>query len=150
MYILCNEEPLWMILCLKGSSGLIQYQGSWKKTALHKYVSPYLQFLLLKYIYYPFSVLHFSFYLMLTYSELGILNVVRICRTNTKSANDGHYILMVTVLILHGSYLFSVQFWAFEDFSLNQGYSPSCRFQLFIFVQEIIPMSDHVGSILCR
>ncbi|KAE9603865.1 putative transcription factor & chromatin remodeling &Metalloenzymes JmjC family [Lupinus albus] len=35
MYILCNEEPLWMSLCLKGVSGLLQYKGSWKKTALH-------------------------------------------------------------------------------------------------------------------
>ncbi|CAJ1974081.1 unnamed protein product [Sphenostylis stenocarpa] len=35
MYILCNEEPLWMSLCLKGASGLLQYKGSWKKTALH-------------------------------------------------------------------------------------------------------------------
>lgn len=35
MYILCNEEPLWMSLCLKGASGLFQYKDSWKKTALH-------------------------------------------------------------------------------------------------------------------
>lgn len=35
MYILCNEEPLWMTLCLKGASGLLQYKGSWKETALH-------------------------------------------------------------------------------------------------------------------
>ncbi|XP_027364189.1 F-box protein At1g78280 isoform X2 [Abrus precatorius] len=35
MYILCNEEPLWMSLCLKGASGLLQYKDSWKKTALH-------------------------------------------------------------------------------------------------------------------
>ncbi|KAI4307418.1 hypothetical protein L6164_030610 [Bauhinia variegata] len=35
MYILCNEEPLWMSLCLKGVSGLLQYKGSWKKTILH-------------------------------------------------------------------------------------------------------------------
>ncbi|XP_054788759.1 lysine-specific demethylase JMJ21 isoform X2 [Prosopis cineraria] len=35
MYLLCNEEPLWMILCLKGASGLLQYKSSWKKTALH-------------------------------------------------------------------------------------------------------------------
>jgi hypothetical protein len=38
MYILSNEEPLWMTLCLKGgASGFLQYKGSWKKTALHKY-----------------------------------------------------------------------------------------------------------------
>ena len=37
MYVLCNEEPLWMSLCLKGASGLLQYQGCWKKTTLlHK------------------------------------------------------------------------------------------------------------------
>ncbi|RDX72118.1 F-box protein [Mucuna pruriens] len=45
MYILCNEEPLWMSLCLKGASGLVQYRGSWKKTVLHKYVSPHMQLL---------------------------------------------------------------------------------------------------------
>ncbi|PON69898.1 F-box domain containing protein [Parasponia andersonii] len=35
MYILCNEEPLWMSLCLHRVSGPIQYKGSWKKTTLH-------------------------------------------------------------------------------------------------------------------
>ncbi|KAH9690650.1 F-box protein [Citrus sinensis] len=35
MYIFCNEEPLWMSLCLKKASGVLQYKGSWKKTALH-------------------------------------------------------------------------------------------------------------------
>ncbi|ESW08264.1 hypothetical protein PHAVU_009G032400 [Phaseolus vulgaris] len=35
MYTLCNEEPLWMSLCLKGTSGSLQYKGSWKKTVLH-------------------------------------------------------------------------------------------------------------------
>ncbi|XP_048130053.1 F-box protein At1g78280 isoform X2 [Rhodamnia argentea] len=36
MYILCNEEPLWMSLCLslKRSDKLLQYRGSWKETAL--------------------------------------------------------------------------------------------------------------------
>ncbi|KNA15547.1 hypothetical protein SOVF_097330 [Spinacia oleracea] len=34
MYIFCNEEPLWMSLCLKTASGLLEYKGSWKKTAL--------------------------------------------------------------------------------------------------------------------
>lgn len=38
MYILSNEEPLWMSLCLKGASGFLEYKDSWKKTALHKYV----------------------------------------------------------------------------------------------------------------
>ncbi|CAM8946398.1 unnamed protein product [Rhodiola kirilowii] len=36
MYIFCNEEPLWMTLCLKTAKGQLQYQGSWKKTALHQ------------------------------------------------------------------------------------------------------------------
>ncbi|OUZ99609.1 F-box domain [Macleaya cordata] len=36
MYILCNEEPLWMTLCLKDARGQFQYKGSWKKTALHR------------------------------------------------------------------------------------------------------------------
>ncbi|KAI9097565.1 hypothetical protein K1719_025336 [Acacia pycnantha] len=36
MYIFCYEEPLWMTLCLKGASGLLQYKSSWKKTALHR------------------------------------------------------------------------------------------------------------------
>ncbi|KAM7253241.1 hypothetical protein ACFE04_025859 [Oxalis oulophora] len=35
MYILCNDEPQWMTLCLKRASGLLQYKGSWKKTTLH-------------------------------------------------------------------------------------------------------------------
>lgn len=39
MYILCNEEPLWMNLCLQIVKGPLQYKGSWKKTALHLYVS---------------------------------------------------------------------------------------------------------------
>ncbi|CAM8942940.1 unnamed protein product [Rhodiola kirilowii] len=36
MYIFCNEEPLWMNLCLKIARGQLQYKGSWKKTALHQ------------------------------------------------------------------------------------------------------------------
>ncbi|XP_056173234.1 lysine-specific demethylase JMJ21 isoform X2 [Syzygium oleosum] len=37
MYILCNEEPLWMSLCLnsKRSDKLLQYRGSWKETTLY-------------------------------------------------------------------------------------------------------------------
>ncbi|KAL4280497.1 hypothetical protein GQ457_03G033490 [Hibiscus cannabinus] len=35
MYIFCNEEPLWMSVCLKKVNVQIQYKGSWKKTALH-------------------------------------------------------------------------------------------------------------------
>ncbi|XVE95270.1 hypothetical protein REPUB_Repub02eG0081900 [Reevesia pubescens] len=35
MYIFCNEEPLWMNLCLKKVNVPLQYQGSWKKTTLH-------------------------------------------------------------------------------------------------------------------
>ncbi|XP_062101378.1 lysine-specific demethylase JMJ21-like [Humulus lupulus] len=35
MYILCNEEPLWMNQCLRNLNGPIQYKGSWKKTTLH-------------------------------------------------------------------------------------------------------------------
>ncbi|KAK6940180.1 F-box domain [Dillenia turbinata] len=34
MFIFCNEEPLWMTLCLKNAGGQLQYKGSWKKTAL--------------------------------------------------------------------------------------------------------------------
>ncbi|XP_072972214.1 lysine-specific demethylase JMJ21 [Typha angustifolia] len=33
MYILCNEEPLWMNKCLS-VGGLLEYRGSWKKTTL--------------------------------------------------------------------------------------------------------------------
>ncbi|OAY76222.1 F-box protein [Ananas comosus] len=33
MYILCNEEPLWMSKCLS-TGGLIEYKGSWRKTTL--------------------------------------------------------------------------------------------------------------------
>ncbi|XVF36680.1 hypothetical protein REPUB_Repub19eG0078100 [Reevesia pubescens] len=35
VYIFCNEEPLWMSLCLKKLNGPLQYKGSWKKTTLH-------------------------------------------------------------------------------------------------------------------
>ncbi|KAK6277496.1 F-box domain - like 10 [Theobroma cacao] len=35
MYIFCNEEPLWMSLCLKKLNGPLQYKGFWKKTVLH-------------------------------------------------------------------------------------------------------------------
>ncbi|XP_020257462.1 F-box protein At1g78280 isoform X2 [Asparagus officinalis] len=35
MYTLCNEEPLWMSLCLR-DGGQLQYKGSWKKTTLHQ------------------------------------------------------------------------------------------------------------------
>ncbi|KAJ7965736.1 F-box protein family [Quillaja saponaria] len=34
MYILCNEEPLWMSLCLNQVTGPLQFKGSWKTTAL--------------------------------------------------------------------------------------------------------------------
>lgn len=67
MYILCNEEPLWMSLCLKGASGLLQYKGSWKKTALHKYVfSSWFQ----KSIYYLFWRL-FEFLFNANIFEIG-------------------------------------------------------------------------------
>ncbi|KAG9144286.1 hypothetical protein Leryth_016938 [Lithospermum erythrorhizon] len=36
MYILCNEEPLWMWLCLRNINRQLQYKGSWKKTTLHQ------------------------------------------------------------------------------------------------------------------
>lgn len=39
MYILCNEEPLWMSLCLGIVNRQLEYRGSWKKTALDQYVS---------------------------------------------------------------------------------------------------------------
>ncbi|EOY30600.1 Transferases, transferring glycosyl groups, putative isoform 1 [Theobroma cacao] len=35
MYIFCNEEQLWMSLCLKKVNDPLQYKVSWKKTALH-------------------------------------------------------------------------------------------------------------------
>ncbi|CAL9064525.1 unnamed protein product [Musa banksii] len=35
MYILCNEEPLWMSQCLR-DGGLVEYRSSWKKTTLHR------------------------------------------------------------------------------------------------------------------
>ncbi|XP_004237935.2 lysine-specific demethylase JMJ21 [Solanum lycopersicum] len=34
MYILCNEEPLWMSLCIDIADRQLQYKGSWKRTAL--------------------------------------------------------------------------------------------------------------------
>jgi hypothetical protein len=38
MYILCNEEPLWMSKCLS-IGGPLEYKGSWKKTTLCRYVT---------------------------------------------------------------------------------------------------------------
>uniref|UniRef100_A0A1D1Z0D8 F-box protein At1g78280 n=1 Tax=Anthurium amnicola TaxID=1678845 RepID=A0A1D1Z0D8_9ARAE len=35
MYILCNEEPLWMNLCLR-VAGPLEYKVSWKKTMLYR------------------------------------------------------------------------------------------------------------------
>lgn len=40
MYILCNEEPLWMTLCLNNLNLQLQYKGSWKKTTLHQLQLP--------------------------------------------------------------------------------------------------------------
>ncbi|CAK9163566.1 unnamed protein product [Ilex paraguariensis] len=40
MYILCNEEPLWMSLCLNNINRHLQYKGSWKKTTLHQLDQP--------------------------------------------------------------------------------------------------------------
>lgn len=37
MYILCNEEPLWMSICLDIANRQLQYKGSWKRTALDQY-----------------------------------------------------------------------------------------------------------------
>ncbi|KAL6578361.1 hypothetical protein OROMI_010689 [Orobanche minor] len=36
MYVLCNEEPLWMSLCLSIVNHQLEYKDSWKKTALHQ------------------------------------------------------------------------------------------------------------------
>ncbi|KAI3751617.1 hypothetical protein L2E82_22708 [Cichorium intybus] len=36
MYIFCNEEPLWMNLCLNNENRELQYKGSWKKTTLNR------------------------------------------------------------------------------------------------------------------
>ncbi|KAF6170322.1 hypothetical protein GIB67_043012 [Kingdonia uniflora] len=35
MYLLCNEEPLWMTLCLRSATGPLEYRGSWKNTTLY-------------------------------------------------------------------------------------------------------------------
>ncbi|KAL0917493.1 hypothetical protein M5K25_012558 [Dendrobium thyrsiflorum] len=35
LYIFCNEEPLWMTLCLR-DGGQFEYRGSWKRTALYR------------------------------------------------------------------------------------------------------------------
>ncbi|XP_040375044.1 uncharacterized protein LOC121052944 [Rosa chinensis] len=35
MYIFCNEEPLWLSLCLNTLNGPLEYKGLWKKTVLH-------------------------------------------------------------------------------------------------------------------
>ncbi|KAG0480305.1 hypothetical protein HPP92_011163 [Vanilla planifolia] len=35
LYIFCNEEPLWMNLCLR-LGGQVEYMGSWKRTILYR------------------------------------------------------------------------------------------------------------------
>ncbi|BBN10747.1 histone arginine demethylase JMJD6 [Marchantia polymorpha subsp. ruderalis] len=35
-YIFCNEEPLWMQLCLEKHEGGLDYKGTWRQTALEK------------------------------------------------------------------------------------------------------------------
>ncbi|XP_020593236.1 F-box protein At1g78280 [Phalaenopsis equestris] len=35
LYVLCNEEPLWMNLCLR-DGGQFEYKGSWKRTTLYR------------------------------------------------------------------------------------------------------------------
>ncbi|KAG6510861.1 F-box protein At1g78280-like [Zingiber officinale] len=35
MYILCNEEPLWMSQCLR-DGGQLEFKDTWKKTTLHR------------------------------------------------------------------------------------------------------------------
>lgn len=35
LYILCNEDPLWMNLCLR-DGGQFEFRGSWKKTTLYR------------------------------------------------------------------------------------------------------------------
>lgn len=35
MYILCNEEPLWMSQCLR-DGGQLEFRDTWKKTTLHR------------------------------------------------------------------------------------------------------------------
>lgn len=35
LYILCNEEPLWMNLCLR-DGGQFEYKGSWRRTTLYR------------------------------------------------------------------------------------------------------------------
>ncbi|KAF3781067.1 F-box protein [Nymphaea thermarum] len=37
LYIFCNEEPLWMGICLRRAGGLFEYRGTWKATALCEY-----------------------------------------------------------------------------------------------------------------
>lgn len=34
LYIFCNEEQLWMKLCLENFEGLLEYKGSWKQTTI--------------------------------------------------------------------------------------------------------------------
>nr|GMD94024.1 F-box protein At1g78280 [Ipomoea batatas] len=36
LYIFCNEEPLWLSLCLNNLQHPLQYKGSWKKTTMHQ------------------------------------------------------------------------------------------------------------------
>ncbi|CAN6479936.1 unnamed protein product [Victoria cruziana] len=39
LYVFCNEEPLWMSICLRSAGGFLEYRGSWKATAIYEYCS---------------------------------------------------------------------------------------------------------------
>ncbi|KAL3514196.1 hypothetical protein ACH5RR_026913 [Cinchona calisaya] len=65
MCIFCNEDPLWMTLCLKNVNRQLEYKGSWKRTTLHQLN------LLTEYEKSPGKPLHFDgFYSLFLYPRL--------------------------------------------------------------------------------
>ncbi|KAK3025936.1 hypothetical protein RJ639_040852 [Escallonia herrerae] len=69
MYILCNEEPLWMHLCLKNLKHQLEYKGSWKKTTLHQYVLILSLFLHASIFVLEFVVVIFCVLSLITFEE---------------------------------------------------------------------------------
>lgn len=88
MYIFCNEEPLWMSLCLKEGSALLEYKGSWKNTTLQRYVYKTCLYI------FAFSAI-FQWLSIFWMSIIGMKQYMEV-----KHLIGSHCILMVMVFIL--------------------------------------------------
>lgn len=95
VYVLCNEEPLWMSLCLHRITGPLQYRGSWKKTALLLYVSDNLHRLKTIQLFFTFVVFELKFY-FISFFFLWLLWSAESTRLeNPKNFAENNCVLMV-------------------------------------------------------